>query len=229
MAGGLEFVPSTGHAELGYDADVARAARPRPRHGPKRVLGRAGACTRPSCCPAPRTRRTPSGRRLASITGCDCCFEVIEESLNYPVVKRLDPLAPDRLVFPAAQPSSVWRTTVAPSVRSSPNQFSACNSGGLTTRNARARARAIELFPQHQPGVGQAVPLRLRSRSDLRRPDPVEVGDECSDPRRWCRDNPFVKFPDFHPPLTSHPRQAGGAGRLRRREPTPRPGGPPGP
>jgi len=91
------------------------------------------------------------------------------------------------------------------------------------------RARAIELFPQHQPGVGQAVPLRLRSRSDLRRPDPVEVGDECSDPRRWCRDNPFVKFPDFHPPLTSHPRQAGGAGRLRRREPTPRPGGPPGP
>jgi cytochrome P450 len=59
MAGRLEFVPSTGHAELGYDADVARAARSRPKHGPKTVLWRAGACTRPSCCPAPRTRRTP--------------------------------------------------------------------------------------------------------------------------------------------------------------------------
>src|SRR5262249_6711576 len=42
----------------------------------------------------------PSGRRLASMARGDCCFEVVEESLKYLVMKRIDLLTPDRLVFP---------------------------------------------------------------------------------------------------------------------------------
>src|SRR5215813_7601436 len=171
----------------------------------KTARWRAGACMRPSSCPAPRTRRTPSGRRLESITGCDCCFEIIEESLKYPVVKRLDPLAPDRLVFPG----SAALDRVADNCRAFCTlqlepvlalQFRRADNPERTRR-----PRAIELLPQHQPSVEQAVSLRPWSGSNLRRPDPVEVGDECSDPRRWCRDNPFVKLPDLHPPLTSPP------------------------
>src|SRR5215469_8510234 len=40
--------------------------------------------------------------------------------------------------FPDAQPSIVWRRTVAPSASSSSNQCSPCRPFGLTTRNARA-------------------------------------------------------------------------------------------
>jgi hypothetical protein len=47
------------------------------------------------------------------------------------------------------------------------------------------------------------VSLQPGSRSDLRRPDTVEVRDERNDPLWRCRDNPLVAFPDLHPSLTS--------------------------
>ena len=41
-----------------------------------------------------------SSKKTGSLAGCDGGFDVIEESLKDPVMKRLDPLTPDRLVLP---------------------------------------------------------------------------------------------------------------------------------
>src|SRR5262249_39166589 len=70
-AGRVEFVPSTGHAELGYDADVARAARSRPKHRFGHVL--VGHAMLVQCdhfvevaslmCLANRLIRSPGGAR----------------------------------------------------------------------------------------------------------------------------------------------------------------------
>src|SRR5690348_14196090 len=49
-----------------------------------------------------RTPGLPSvlSHRIWSGGRCDCGFDVIEESLKYQAMKRLDPLTPDRLVLP---------------------------------------------------------------------------------------------------------------------------------
>jgi hypothetical protein len=47
------------------------------------------------------------------------------------------------------------------------------------------------------------VAVPPRSRSELRRPDTVEVGEEFSDPLCRRRDHPLVAVPDLHPMLTS--------------------------
>jgi hypothetical protein len=61
----------------------------------------------------------------------------------------------------------------------------------------------MELFPEHQSGVVQTGSLPPRSRCDLRRPDPVEIRDECGNPLWRRRDTPFVAVPDLDPSLTS--------------------------
>jgi hypothetical protein len=79
----------------------------------------------------------------------------------------------------------------------------------------RARGtRAIELCPQHQPGVVQALPLPPGSRSDLRRPETAEVRDECRDRLGRRRGNPFVAVPDLHLP-SLHLRQEPPRGKLQ--------------
>jgi hypothetical protein len=71
-------------------------------------------------------------------------------------------------------------------------------------RSERTRGtRAIELFPVHEPGVVQAVSVQPGSRSDLPRPDAIEVRDECGDPFWRRRDDPLMAVPDLHPQLTS--------------------------
>jgi hypothetical protein len=45
-------------------------------------------------------RRLPGKEAGPSAAGCDCGFDVTEESLKHQVMKRLDPLTPDRLVLP---------------------------------------------------------------------------------------------------------------------------------
>jgi DNA-binding CsgD family transcriptional regulator len=76
-------------------------------------------------------------------------------------------------------------------------------NGGLGTQNwpicashaGRARGiRAIELFPEHRPGVVQTVSVPPGSRSDLRGPYTIEVRDERSDPLWRRRDNPFLRL-----------------------------------
>src|SRR6266496_4388819 len=118
------------------------------------------------------------GEACPSVAGCDCGFDVIEESLKYPVMQRLDPLAPDRLVLPGR--------AALDRVADNRRAF-----GGLQLEPVlalqlirpdhpeRARGpRAIELFPQHQPGIVQTVSSPLGSRCDLRRPDTAEVRNE---------------------------------------------------
>src|SRR6266567_7443471 len=138
-----------------------------------------------------------------SVAGCDCCFDVIEESLKYQVMKRLDPLAPDRLVLP----DRAALDRVAENRRAFGKlQLEPVLGLQLIRPDHPKRTRgtrAIELFPEHRPGVVQTVSLPPRSRSDLRRPDTVEVRDERNDPLWRCRDNPLVAFPDLHPSLTS--------------------------
>src|SRR5215467_13287237 len=134
--------------------------------------------------------------------GCDCGFDVIEESLKYQVMKRPDPLMPDHLVAPGR----VALDGVANNRRAVGHlQLKPVLALQLIRADDPERplgTRAIELFPEHQPGIEQAVPLRTGNRSDLSRPDTVEVRDKYSDPLRRCRDNPFVEFPDLHSPLT---------------------------
>src|SRR6516162_541752 len=118
-------------------------------------------------------------------------------------MKRLDPLTPDRLVRPgrvtldgvAQEGRAVGQLQLEPVLALQPlrpdHPERTCGAG------------AIELFPEHEPGVVQAVPVQPGRRSDLPRPDAVEVRDEGSDPfwRRW--DDPLMAVPDLHPPLTS--------------------------
>src|SRR6266498_3108882 len=139
----------------------------------------------------------------SSVVRCECGLDVIKESLKYQVMKRLHPLTPDRLVLPdrpaldgvANNRRAFCKLQLEPVLglqRIRPDDPEG-------TRGTRA----IELFPEHQSGVVQTLSLQPRSRSDLRRPDTVEVRDECSDPLWRRRDNPLVAVPDLHPPLTS--------------------------
>src|SRR5262249_39431678 len=80
----------------------------------------------------------PSGRRLASMARGDCCFEVVEESLKYLVMKRIDLLTPDRLVFPGGAALDRVADNCRAFCGLELEPVLARNSGGLTTRNARA-------------------------------------------------------------------------------------------
>src|SRR5260370_827173 len=118
-------------------------------------------------------------------------------------MKRLDPLTPDRLVLPG-------RTAL---------ERVAQNGGALgqlqlepvlalqlirPDHSERTRGTgAIELFPEHEPGVVQTVCVQPGSRSDLPRPDPIEIRDQCGDPLWRRRDDPLMAVPDLHLPLTS--------------------------
>src|SRR5579864_1068259 len=115
--------------------------------------------------------------RRPSVAGCDCGFDVVEESLKNQVMSRLDPLTPDRLVL--ADRAALDR------VADDGGAFCGLQLEPVLDpqlirpdHSERARGtRAIELFPEHQPGVVQTVSLEPRSRPDLRWPETVEVRD----------------------------------------------------
>src|SRR6266568_4727379 len=140
--------------------------------------------------------------RVRSV-GCGRGLDVIEECLEYQVMKRLDPLTPDRLVLPgraalkrvAQNGRAFGRPQLEPVLAL---QLIRPHHSGRTHGT-----RAIELFPKHQPGVVQTVSVQPGSRSDLLRPDTIEVRDECSDPLWRRRNSPLMTVPDLHPPLTS--------------------------
>src|SRR5260370_41018209 len=145
-------------------------------------------------------------RAGASVPGCGCGFDVVEESLKYQVMKRPDPLTPDRLVLPgrAALERMANNCRVFAKLQLEP-----VLAVQLIRPDHPERARgtrAVELFPEHRPGAIQTLSMPPGSRADLRRPDTVEVGDEGSDPLWRRRDNPFVAVlylphPSPHPPL----------------------------
>src|SRR5215471_14541268 len=151
-------------------------------------------------------RRGPtlcSWRAGPSVAGYDGGFDLVEESLEYLVMKGLDPLTPNRLILPgraaldgvAKNRRALGRLQLEPVLALQPIRPDYPERTHGT--------RAVELFPEHQPSVVQAVSLPPGSRSDLRRPDTVEVGDEVGDLLWRRRDNSFVAVPDLHPPLTS--------------------------
>jgi len=152
-----------------------------------------------------RTPGLPSvlSHRIWSGGRCDCGFDVIEESLKYQAMKRLDPLTPDRLVLPDR---AAFERVAKNRPAFGKLQLEPVLELELIRPDHPERTRgtrAIELFPQHRPGVVQTVSLQPGSRSDFRRPDTAEVRDERNDPLWRCRDNPLVAFPDLHPSLTS--------------------------
>src|SRR5258708_29367796 len=113
-------------------------------------------------------------------------------------MKRPDPLTPDRLVLPgrAALERMANNCRVFAKLQLEP-----VLAVQLIRPDHPERARgtgAVELFPEHRPGVIQTVSMPPGSWSDLRRPDTVEVGDEGSDPLWRRRDNPFVAVLDLH-------------------------------
>src|SRR5258708_21607898 len=114
-------------------------------------------------------------------------------------MKRLDLLTPDRLPLP----DRVALDRVAKNRRTFGKlQLEPVLALQLIRHYNPERTRgtrAIELFPEHQSGVVGTVSSESRSRSDLRRPDTVEVRDECGDPLWRCRDNPLVAVSYLHP------------------------------
>src|SRR6516225_8638058 len=118
-------------------------------------------------------------------------------------MKRLEALMPDRLV----RPGRVALDRVAQDGRALAQlQLEPVLTLQLIRPDHSERTRgtrAIELFPEHEPGVVQAVPVQPGSRSDLPRPDAIEVRDECGDPFGRRRNDPLMAVPDLHPPLTS--------------------------
>src|SRR6266704_6054077 len=116
-------------------------------------------------------------------------------------MKRLDPLAPDHLILPgrashddvAKNRRASGRLQLEPVLGPQP----------LWPDHAERThgAWAVELFPEHQPGVVQTGSLPPGSGSDLRRPDAVELRDEGRDPLRRRRDYPLVAVRDLHPSL----------------------------
>src|SRR6266702_1875816 len=137
-------------------------------------------------------------RAGSSVPGCGCGFDIVEESLKYQVMKRPHPLTPDRLVLPgrAALERVANNCRVFSRLQLEPVLAVQLIRPGHPER-ARG-TRAVELFPEHRPGVVQAASLPPGSRSDLRRPDTVEVSDKVGDPLRRRRDNPFVEVLDLH-------------------------------
>src|SRR5215813_5621916 len=119
------------------------------------------------------------------------------------VMKWLDPLAPDHLVLPGRASLDGMADNRRAFGRF---QLEPVLALQLSRPDHAERARgagAVELFPDHDPGVVQTVSLPLGSRSDLRRPDAAEVGDKGSDPLWRRRDHPLVVVPDLHRTLTS--------------------------
>src|SRR5215469_6524971 len=141
--------------------------------------------------------------RWSSLAGCDCGFDVVEEGLEYPVMKRLDPLTPDRLPLPgrAAFDRVAKDGRVVGTFQLEP--LLALQLGRPDHPERTGGTWAVDLFPEHQPCVVQMVSLRPGSGSDLRRPDTVEVGDERGYLLRRCRDSPFMVVLDLHPSSTS--------------------------
>jgi hypothetical protein len=82
----LELVHKPGGQVLLLNGCTSTGGRPRGAHV-RRTLG-------------VRLSALSSKMTIGSVAGCDCGFDVIEESLKYQVMKRLDPLTPDRLVLP---------------------------------------------------------------------------------------------------------------------------------
>src|SRR5258706_139800 len=77
-----------------------RSRSPRPCQESNRPGSRSGASPPPAVTwqmIAAEFAREEAG---PSVAGCDCGFDVIEDRLKYQVMKRLDPLRPDRLVLP---------------------------------------------------------------------------------------------------------------------------------
>src|SRR5215475_6034101 len=133
-------------------------------------------------------------------------------------MKWLDPLAPDHLILPhraaldgvADNRRAFGRFQLEPVLAVQPSR---------PDHAERARGTgAVDLFPDHDPGVVQTMSPPLGGRSDLRRPDAAEVGDKGSDPLWRRRDHPLVVVPDLHRPRTSPraPRPA-----CRRHDPPP--------
>jgi hypothetical protein len=95
------------------------------------------------------------GKAGPSVAGCDCSFDVVEESLEYQVMKGLDPLTPDRLVLPDHPTSTVWRRTVAPSASRGCQGFGgppvAAPLPGLPP--ARRQCSGDAPFRKHDPGM----------------------------------------------------------------------------
>src|SRR5215469_7594582 len=141
--------------------------------------------------------------RWSSVAGCDCGFDVVEEGLEYPVMKRLDPLTPYRLPLPgrAAFDRVAKDGRVVGTFQLEP--LLALQLGRPDHPERTGGTWAVDLFPEHQPCVVQTVSLRPGSRSDLRRPDTAEVGDERGYLLWRCRDSPFMVVLDLHPSSTS--------------------------
>src|SRR6266536_2525928 len=162
----------------------------------------------PTAPEPPSSSREEAG---PSVTGCDRSFDFIEESLKYQVMKRLDPLTPDRLVLP----DRAALERVAKNRRAFGTlQLEPVLALQLLRPDHPERTRgtrAIELLPEHQSGFIQTVSLQPRSRSNLRRPDTVKVRDERSDPLWRRRDNPFVVVPDLHLGHAAYGRPCGAA------------------
>src|SRR6266511_3865219 len=116
---------------------------------------------RPLRAPVPWRAGGIGGREEAgpSVAGCDCGFDVVEESLKDQVVKRLDPLTPDRLILPdrpaldgvANNRPALDRLQLKPVLCLQPIR----PDDPEGTRGTRT----IELLPQHQPGVVQTTSL----------------------------------------------------------------------
>src|SRR5260370_23293288 len=132
-------------------------------------------------------------------------------------MKRLDPLPPDRLVLPGR--TALER--VAQNRRALGQlQLDPVLALQLIRPDHSERTRgtgAIELFPEHEPRVVQTVCVHPGSRSDLPRPDPIEIRDQCSDPLWRRRDDPLMAVPVIlppRPPPLVHPANAETRGAL---------------
>src|SRR6266851_7922415 len=106
-------------------------------------------------------------------------------------MKRLDPLMPNRLVLPdrAALDGVANNRRAFGKLQLEPVLELELIRPDHPERTGGARA--IELFPEHRSGVVQTVSLQPGSRSDLRRPDTIEVREEWSDALRRCRESPL--------------------------------------
>jgi hypothetical protein len=134
--------------------------------------------------------------------GCGGGFDVVEERLEYQVMKRLDPLTPDRLVRPGRTAFECVAQDGRAFGRPQLEPVLALQSVRPDHPECARGVWAIELFPEHRPGVVQTVSVQPGSGSDLRGPDAIEVRDERSDTLWRRRDNPLMAVPDLHPFLT---------------------------
>src|SRR5262249_2314543 len=107
-----------------------------------------------------------------------CCLDLGEERVEYPVMRRRDPLAPDCFILAGGLAGE--RVTEAHTVVDALQVEPVLDpqSGGTDDAERANRPRAVELFPDHRARLVDPPTHGPRRRPDLRRPDPAEVRDE---------------------------------------------------